>query len=395
MKLLKIFSIIGICLGISLLSFSAYTILSEKKPAEGSTEIPPNTLDENSISNKQPKQDQNTFSKKLDNTENRTDNYSKQNEQKVVETKLSQSTWIPYWAFSLGFESLKENKEIIDTVNPVLYSINSNGQLQRNNISEQQLKELLQYSKQNNIRVIPTVSSNNFANMDKLLSSIDNYQLNIKHIVEEVNKYDFDGIDLDYEAINSTNQKQYIDYLAQLKAALGNRIFSISLLPQWEDAQYTEKAETRSIQKYSVIGSIADEIRIMTYDYTSPTSPNAGPIAPIDWIEQVIAYAKQSGISTEKIYLGIHLYSYEWNNGKVSALTNTTVKNIVEKIWSSAKYDTKIAEGYAQYTCAGSSTCTLYYQTNQGVKERNNLAKKYALKGVAYWRIGGELDLLK
>ena len=200
MKLLKIFSIIGICLGISLLSFSAYTILSEKKPAEGSTEIPPNTLDENSISNKQPKEDQNTFSKKLDNTENRTDNYSKQNEQKVVETKLSQSAWIPYWAFSLGFESLKENKEIIDTVNPVLYSINSNGQLQRNNISEQQLKELLQYSKQNNIRVIPTVSSNNFANMDKLLSSIDNYKLNIKNIVEEVNKYNFDGIDLDYES---------------------------------------------------------------------------------------------------------------------------------------------------------------------------------------------------
>lgn len=395
MKLLKIFSIIGICLGISLLSFSAYTILSEKKPAEGSTEIPPNTLDENSISNKQPKEDQNTFSKKLDNTENRTDNYSKQNEQKVVETKLSQSAWIPYWAFSLGFESLKENKEIIDTVNPVLYSINSNGQLQRNNISDQQLKELLQYSKQNNIRVIPTVSSNNFANMDKLLSSIDTYQLNIKNIVEEVNKYNFDGIDLDYESINSMYQKEYIDYLTQLKTALGNKIFSITLLPQWEDAQYTEKAETRSIQKYSVIGSIADEIRIMTYDYTSPTSPNAGPIAPIDWIEQVIAYAKQSGIPTKKIYLGIHLYSYEWNNGKVSALTNTTVKNIVEKIRSSAKYDTKIAEGYAQYTCSGSSTCTLYYQTNHGVKERNNLAKKYALKGVAYWRIGGELDLLK
>ena len=170
MKLLKIFSIIGICLGISLLSFSAYTILSEKKPAEGSKEIPPNILDENSISNKQLKENQNTFSKKLDNTENRTDNYSKQNEQKVVETKLSQSAWIPYWAFSLGFESLKENKEIIDTVNPVLYSINSNGQLQRNNISEQQLKELLQYSKQNNIRVIPTVNSNNFTNMGKLLT---------------------------------------------------------------------------------------------------------------------------------------------------------------------------------------------------------------------------------
>ena len=47
----------------------------------------------------------------------------------------------------------------------------------------------------------------------------------------------------------------------------------------------------------------------MTYDYTSPSSSNAGSIAPIDWIEQVITYAKQSGIPAKKIYLGIHLYS--------------------------------------------------------------------------------------
>ncbi len=395
MKLLKILSIIGICIGLSLLSFSTYIILSEKKEPKTSTKISQDIQGENNISNEQPQESQLTFSEKSNDTESKTNNDTKQNEEKVVETKLSQSAWIPYWAFPLGFESLKENKDIIDTVNPVLYSINSNGQLQRNSISEQQLKEFLQYTKQNNIRVIPTVSSNNFANMDKLLSSTANYQLNIKNIVEEVNKYDFDGIDLDYEAINSVYGNEYIEYLRGLKSALGNKIFSVTLLPQWGNAQYTEKAETRSIQKYSQIGSIADEVRIMTYDYTSPSSPNAGPIAPIDWIEQVITYAKQAGIPTKKIYLGIHLYSYEWNNGKISALTNTTVKNIVEKIGNSAKYDTKIAEGYAQYTCSEGSTCTLYYQTNQGVRERNSLAKKHALKGVAYWRIGGELDLLK
>ena len=40
---------------------------------------------------------------------------------------LQESGWIPNWAFDLGFESLENNREIIDTVNPVLYSVDKAG----------------------------------------------------------------------------------------------------------------------------------------------------------------------------------------------------------------------------------------------------------------------------
>lgn len=392
MKLLRILSVIGTVVGTSVICLYIYLTLS-KDQTRGTPSVLVETdihRDDNDSNNQQKEK-----AMELHDSNNHVVTQIPKEIKDAAEKKLSQSAWIPYWGFSVGFESLKQNKGIIDTVNPVLYSINANGQLHRNNIPERQLQEFLQYCKQNSIKVIPTVSSNNFSNMDKLLSSTANYTQNIQDISTEIKKYSFDGIDLDYEAINLTYKDVYIQYITKLKESLRDDTLSITLLPQWQNANYIDKAETRSVQNYQRIANIADEIRIMTYDYTSPSSHSAGAIGPIPWVKEVINYTKELNIPSQKVYLGIHLYSYEWNNGKISALTNTTVKNIVEKIGTNATYNQEIAEGYAKYTCGGNNTCTLYYQTKEGVSSRRELAKKHNLKGVAYWRIGGELDLLK
>jgi len=38
---------------------------------------------------------------------------------------------------------------------------------------------------------------------------------------------------------------------------------------------------------------------------------------------------------------------------------------------------------------------TAYFQTPKGVEMRRDIAKEYGIAGVAYWRLGGELDILK
>lgn len=392
MKLLRILSVIGTVVGTSVICLYIYlTFSKDQTRGTPSILVETDTHRDDNDSNNQQKEG----SMKLNDSNNHVLTQIPKEIKDAAEKKLSQSAWIPYWGFSVGFESLKQNKGIIDTVNPVLYSINANGQLHRNNIPERQLQEFLQYCKQNSIKVIPTVSSNNFSNMDKLLSSTANYTQNIQDISTEIKKYSFDGIDLDYEAINLTYKDIYMQYITKLKEILRDSTLSITLLPQWQNAKYTEKEETRSVQDYQRIANIADEIRIMTYDYTSPSSRSAGAIGPIPWVKEVINYTKELNIPSQKVYLGIHLYSYEWNNEKISALTNTTVKSIIEKIGKNAIYNHEIAEGYAQYTCGGNNTCTLYYQTKEGISSRRDLAKRHNLKGVAYWRIGGELDLLK
>ena len=61
--------------------------------------------------------------------------------------ELKESGWIPNWAFDLGYDSLIENKGIIDTVNPVLYTINSNGDIVSRGVSDANIQRLLTYCK--------------------------------------------------------------------------------------------------------------------------------------------------------------------------------------------------------------------------------------------------------
>lgn len=380
MKLLRGLSITGIILGLIMIVSSLLLLKFPISPQEVS------------ISS-----DENNNSKQISTPLNKSNEIVIKEEIPTVQkvNTLEESGWIPYWAFDLGIESLKSNSDIIKSVSPVLYSINSSGNLQKNNIQALALNEGMKYIQENNIRLIPTIGSNNFNNTDLLFSDESKYKKNIEDILKEVETNNYDGIDLDYESIHTQHKEAFVNYLTLLADELHkkNKKLSVTVFAQWEDVKYTDHEETRIVQDYSRIGKIADEVKIMAYDYTSSSSTTPGPIGPINWIEEVLKYARIH-IPKEKIVLGIHLYSYAWDNSKLSALTNTTVSNMFNK-GVKGTYKEEIAEGYATYNCNGENKCEMYYQTKEGIKERRELAKRYEIKGVIYWRLGGELDLLK
>ncbi len=376
MNLTRILSIIGIIVGISLISL--YFFLLQTKPSD----IP---------------NSENTIIQNKD-TEEKTDESVQEKEEEIIpEYILLESGWIPNWAFDLGFESLKQNKEIVSTVNPVLYTINKEGKLESRGIPKSKIQELVKYSQGNNIRVIPTIGSYNTESIASLLKNTANIQSNISSILKEIKKYGFDGIDLDYELINEKNKEQYKQYLSLLKEELSkeNKILSVTVFAQWENAKYTEYESTRNVQEYQYLGTVADEVRIMAYDYTRATSKKPGPIGPIDWIEDVLKYATTK-IPKEKIWLGVHLYGYEWIGSKTEALTYTSIQKLLSSSNIATEYKNNIGEGYAKFPCVNSTvTCQMYFQTKQGIQDRRDIAEKYQVAGVSYWRLGGELDLLK
>lgn len=384
MRLLRIFSIIGINLGILIILISSILFLNSKNNSTSDNE---NTIVKD------------ITEKYYSPTVLVEEGKEKNNTPTVQHTSyLEESAWIPYWGFDLGFDSLQNNLGVIDTVNPVIYTIDGNGTLQKNNISEESIRNLVNYCKENSINVVPTIGSYSYDNLDMLFSSEEIYLKNIQDILSEIEKYKYDGIDLDYELIHTTNQNTYISYITKLQNELKkkDKILSVTVFAQWgNNTTYTDHQETREVQEYTKIGDIADEVRIMAYDYTSSLSTTSGPIGPISWIEDILDYATKV-IPNEKIFLGIHLYSYEWVGDKVSALTYTTVKSLLSNEYIQSVYKEDIGEGYAKYSCEdGNSICELYYQTKEGVNERREIAKRYNLKGIAYWRLGGELDILQ
>lgn len=316
-------------------------------------------------------------------------------EGEAEEVILKESGWIPNWAFDLGYESLVNNKGIIDTVLPVLYTVDNSGNVISRGVSDVKIQQLISYCKENGIRIIPTVGSYNIEAMDAHFSDTEIYVRNINTIVTEIEKYGFDGIDLDYEVIGSSSKDMFLLFLKDLQIELRkrNKILSVTVFAQWDNATYTNYQETRIVQEYSKVGSLADEVRIMAYDYTLSSSSTPGPIAPINWITDVLDYATKN-ISNEKIWLGVHLYGYQWAPGKTTALTYTTLSTVLSNPNISRVFKEDIAEGYTEYECE-EEQCVIYYQEPKGVQIRRDIAKEYGIVGISYWRLGGEMDILK
>jgi spore germination protein YaaH len=372
MKTIRILSIIGLIIGILLVVPSSILFFTNRNKSENDDLIIEEIEEE-------------PYEEKEDTEE-------VEGEEEIV---LKESGWIPNWAFDLGFESLKNNYGIIDTVTPVLYSVDKSGNVISRGVSDVKINNLLEYCKENNIRVIPTVGSYDFESMKSALSSQESYTKNINTIVTEIEKYGFDGIDLDYEMISTTEKENYILFLKSLKTELSkrNKVLSVTVFAQWENATYQDHPETRLVQNYEEIGGTADEVRIMAYDYTYHYQKSPAPVGPINWIRDVLDYATKY-IPKEKIWLGVHLYAYQWTSGKIVALTYTSVSSVLSNPSILEIFKEDIGEGYAEYGCDGGQ-CIIYYQNNQGVQMRRDIAKEYGIAGVTYWRLGGELDILK
>lgn len=328
----------------------------------------------------------------------------------TIPSVIKETGWIPNWDFQDGFKSLKNNHELFTSISPVWYELNENGSLK--SLKPYNMTEFLSYCREKNIRVIPSIAMFDWKLFSKVLNNKDAFDRHIKSIINEIDKYNYDGIDIDYESTQLADKELFFQFLSELSAKLKsrNKIFSFAVLSQWGDnVIYPSLKETRRVQEWSRMNQYIDEFRIMTYDYTGQSSPIPGPIAPINWVEKVIQYAVTQ-IPREKIWIGIHLYSFEWKNKeydpnfdtlevvpsstRASSYTYSTILKKLNIKGATNKYYPEIAESVLTYPCSGGK-CTLVYQSPEGIAARRLLVSEYGLAGVAYWRIGEDGNLIE
>lgn len=318
---------------------------------------------------------------------------------------LQQAGWIPPWDYKNGLESLNRFESQFNSVSPVTFQINNDGSLTQR--LDPNLADLKKIAREKDVKIIPTISNFDSNMMKNIFDSPENTQRHINSIIEVVRKYQYDGIDLDYESLQPSNKDHFLDFVKTLSTELkkDNKILSVTVLPKWgEDVVYTAFPGTRNVQDWEIIGQWADEVRIMAYDFTPVSSSTEGPIAPISWVENILEYAVEK-IPREKIWLGTHLYSYEWvmptrDSKEMKVRTNSYTYNVVKSRilihdYVDVKYNDEYEEGYAEYNCLENYFCILFYATPESVQKRKEIAQKYEIAGVTYWRFGGEGELIR
>jgi spore germination protein len=154
--------------------------------------------------------------------------------------------------------------------------------------------------------------------------------------------------------------------------------------PKVSNAGYDER---NMAQDFRAIGAAADEVRVMTYDYSWDTSP-PGPVAPARWVERVIAWTVTQ-IPPEKVVLGIDLLGYNWSGGRGVTIGHQRAQSLAEAHGATIR---RSADGSPSFTYRDSSgeRHEVWWEDARSVRNKLGLVAEYGLGGVFFWRLGGE-----
>ena len=159
---------------------------------------------------------------------------------------------------------------------------------------------------------------------------------------------DFAGIDLDYEQFAfadgrdtwATTRPNWVAFVEELAARLHDdgRTLTVSIPPVYDAGQTSDSGFW--VYDYAAITPHVDAIRVMAYDYSVP-SGDPGPIAPLAWVDQVIAGTVTASGDPSKLVLGVPLYGYNWpvattgtcpdSAEGVTSVTNRTVDELAAR----------------------------------------------------------------
>lgn len=189
---------------------------------------------------------------------------------------------------------------------------------------------------------------------------------------------DYDGVQIDFEAVSSKDYENFYVFLELLKRELGAKTLSIALPARLKDI--------REALSYERIAKIADRIVVMAYDeHWSSSEP--GPVASIDWCRKVAAYAV-SKIGADRLVMGLPFYGRAWADKSLSRAYkySSLAKLIDEKGIGIVQRKEEIP--YIEYDEL--VNVKVYFDDQASTLVRLGVYRSASVKNVAFWRLGQE-----
>ena len=327
--------------------------------------------------------------------------------------------FLPYWLLS---KAKTDYSSSITTLTYFALKINSDGSIVKLNspteeepgwydLKSGKVNEFFASAKKNNLRLSLTLDSGNMQTINMLISDPEN---NGKRIVASVlpimQQYGFSDLNLDIEYTSSASEEARLAFTKLIQIVKSNlpKPLTLTLEISPADVISDNLIESKSISKY------ADTIVLMAYDYHSPDSFIAGPVAPlfgagIDSEYDVATAVKKSleYIPPNKLVVGIPLYGYEWETidttprsaiipGSGVIASNSRVSNLLSTCATcSATEDKNAQESFLTYFSFDTQTNHfIFFPDEKSTAAKIDFVNKNSLSGIALWALGYEGDTI-
>lgn len=282
--------------------------------------------------------------------------------------------------------ALNRTGQILDTVSPDYFNLKSNGGLElTHRISSYDINEM----KKRNLKVVPFLS--NHWDRAKGQAALRNRKSLIKEIVQAINKYDLDGINVDIENVLEQDRENYVLFIKELRESLPkDKEVSVAVAanPKGYDIGWQGSYDYKELAKH------ADYLFIMAYD-EHYDGGKPGPVSSINFVEDSIKYALKS-VPPEKIVLGLPFFGRMWKsdlsiNGK--GLSLIRINELIEKYNGTIRFDESSKSPVAIVNITGyerdvsRGKYTIWFENGESILHKLRLIEDYNIKGSGNWSL--------
>jgi spore germination protein len=302
---------------------------------------------------------------------------------------------VPYWNIGYGTTSVLSNRHTFSEVSPWMYGLNSSGQIvpQYGPAQQAMVNEQLARLRAAHVPLLPTLANvvqGQWTYQPVITNILHNPSVRAQHvaaIVALVQREHYAGIDIDYEDLHASDRSAFTAFIGQLASALHakGRVLSVDLFAKPTNRGYDQR---NLAQDYHAIGQLADQVRLMGYDYHWESS-EPGPVAPIGWIRSVLSYAKTQ-IPATKIILGVPLYGYDWVDGHGTPVSWLQAFRLSEQYDVQPRFDAVSQSPWFSYTDATGRRHVVWFENGPSTQAKFEAAESAGIGGVYLWVYGLE-----
>ncbi|EJQ50025.1 hypothetical protein IEQ_02851 [Bacillus cereus BAG6X1-2] len=277
--------------------------------------------------------------------------------------------------------SLKENIDSLTTLVPEWYHLKADL-----TVSSEIKSEIVKLAEKNHVKIMPLLtnyteeaSGPDSELIHKLLSSPDHVKTTfINDLVKQVEKNQFSGINIDFEAIPESDRENLTNFMIELTT-----VFHKHHLLVTQDVPANDKAFD-----YGALAKVIDRMIVMMYDeHYGAGVP--GPIASNKWFEHTL---NELDIPSEKLIVAFGNYGYDWEvNSKEPAksVTFSEVMTMAQDSNIKIQWDNISGNPYFRYK-TGETEHTAWFLDGVTLYNQVKIAMNNNAKGFALWRLGAE-----
>ena len=207
----------------------------------------------------------------------------------------------------------------------------------------------------------------------------------VNNLMEAVNKYELDGINVDFEDLSVASGEPFIQFIRELSVRCRKEeiVLSIDNYVPLGNTDYYNRGEQ---------GVFADYVIIMGYDEHYAGSSEAGSVASIDYVEKGITKTLEE-VPASKVINAVPFYTRIWETSGDSvssqAVGMATANKWVEDHGVVLSWDNDVCQHYGEYT-SGQTRYQVWLEDAESIEVKLSVMDTHGLAGVAAWCLGFE-----